>query len=47
MSIKIGIYGYGNLAKGVELAVKANPDMRLLKKLEQKNNLFPWIGECL
>ena len=29
MSIKIGIYGYGNLAKGVELAVKANPDMEL------------------
>lgn len=30
MSIKIGIYGYGNLAKGVELAVKANPDMELV-----------------
>ena len=27
MSIKIGIYGYGNLGKGVELAIGQNPDM--------------------
>ncbi len=27
MSIRIGIYGYGNLGKGVELAVKQNPDL--------------------
>ena len=27
MSIRIGIYGYGNLGKGVELAIKQNPDM--------------------
>jgi diaminopimelate dehydrogenase len=27
--IKIGIAGYGNLGRGVELAVKQNPDMRL------------------
>lgn len=27
--MKIGIYGYGNLAKGVECAVSANPDMEL------------------
>ncbi|MBO5027265.1 MAG: diaminopimelate dehydrogenase [Clostridia bacterium] len=27
MSIKIGIYGYGNLGRGVELAVAQNPDM--------------------
>ena len=27
MSIRIGIYGYGNLGRGVELAVKQNPDM--------------------
>ena len=27
MGIKIGIYGYGNLGRGVELAVKQNPDM--------------------
>ncbi|MBO6158183.1 MAG: diaminopimelate dehydrogenase [Firmicutes bacterium] len=29
MSIKIGIMGYGNLGKGVELAVGAAPDMEL------------------
>lgn len=27
MSIKIGIYGYGNLGRGVELAIRQNPDM--------------------
>ena len=29
MSIRIGILGYGNLGKGVELAVAAAPDMEL------------------
>ena len=29
MSIKIGILGYGNLGRGVECAVKQNPDMEL------------------
>lgn len=29
MSIRIGILGYGNLGKGVECAVKHNPDMEL------------------
>ncbi len=28
MSIRIGIYGYGNLGKGVELAIKQNADMQ-------------------
>lgn len=27
--MKIGIYGYGNLGKGVELAIRQNPDMEL------------------
>ena len=27
MSIRVGIYGYGNLGRGVELALKENPDM--------------------
>ena len=27
--IKVGIYGYGNLGKGVEIAIKNNPDMEL------------------
>ena len=27
--IRIGIVGYGNLAKGVECAIRQNPDMKL------------------
>lgn len=30
MSIRIGIFGYGNLGRGVEAAVKQNPDMSLV-----------------
>lgn len=30
MSIRIGILGYGNLGRGVECAVEANPDMELV-----------------
>lgn len=30
MSIRVGIIGYGNLGKGVECAIKQNPDMELL-----------------
>lgn len=29
MSIRIGIFGYGNLGKGVECAIRQNPDMEL------------------
>lgn len=29
MSIKIGIMGYGNLGRGIECAIKQNPDMQL------------------
>lgn len=29
MSIRIGIYGYGNLGRGIENAIKQNPDMTL------------------
>ena len=28
MSIRIGIYGYGNLGRGIELAILQNPDMQ-------------------
>ena len=38
---------YENVCALYKEAVKANPDTKLLKKLEQKNNLFPFIGECL
>ena len=37
MSIKIGILGYGNLGKGVELAVKNNPDMELIAVFTRRN----------
>ena len=30
MSLRIGIYGYGNLGRGVENAIKQNPDMKLV-----------------
>ena len=29
MTIRIGILGYGNLGKGVECAIRQNPDMEL------------------
>ena len=29
MSIRVGIFGYGNLGRGVECAIKHNPDMEL------------------
>lgn len=29
--IKIGIYGFGNLGKGVEIAISNNPDMELVR----------------
>ena len=28
--MKIGIYGYGNLGRGVELGVRQNPDIELV-----------------
>ena len=27
MAIRVGIYGYGNLGRGVELAIRQNPDL--------------------
>ena len=30
MSIRIGIYGYGNLGRGVECAIRQNPDMEVV-----------------
>ena len=37
MSIKIGIIGYGNLGKGVELAVLNNEDMELKTIFTRRN----------
>ncbi|MBR4892894.1 MAG: diaminopimelate dehydrogenase [Clostridia bacterium] len=37
MTIKIGILGYGNLGKGVELSVMKNPDMELKYVFTRRN----------
>ena len=29
-TIRIGIFGYGNLGRGVELAIRQNPDMEVV-----------------
>ena len=51
MTIKIGILGYGNLRKGVECAVKHNPDMELAavftrRDKESLNILTPGVKVC-
>ena len=37
--IRIGIFGYGNLAKGVELAVNAAKDMELVAVFTRRDPL--------
>lgn len=37
MTIRIGILGYGNLGKGVECAIKHNPDMELAAVFTRRN----------
>lgn len=37
MKIRIGILGYGNLGKGVECAIKHNPDMELAAVFTRRN----------
>lgn len=37
MAIRVGILGYGNLGKGVECAVKHNPDMELKAVFTRRN----------
>ncbi len=37
MQIKIGIYGYGNLGRGVECAVRQNPDLDLVAVFTRRN----------
>ncbi len=37
MSIRIGIYGYGNLGRGVELAIAQNPDMAAVGVFTRRN----------
>ena len=37
MAIRIGIYGYGNLGRGVELAIRQNPDMVAVGVFTRRN----------
>ncbi len=37
MSIRIGIYGYGNLGRGIECAIKQNSDMELVAVFTRRN----------
>ena len=37
MSIRIGILGYGNLGRGVECAIRQNPDMELVAVFTRRN----------
>ena len=37
MSIRVGIYGYGNLGKGVELALRQNADMQAVGVFTRRN----------
>ena len=37
MSIRIGILGYGNLGRGVECAIRQNPDMELKAVFTRRN----------
>lgn len=37
MSIRIGIYGYGNLGRGVECAIQQNEDMELVAVFTRRN----------
>ncbi len=53
--IRIGIAGYGNLGKGVEAAIRQNPDMELAAVLTRRGpegirirtggcRYMPWTG---
>ena len=37
MATRIGIYGYGNLGRGVEAAIKQNDDMDLVAVFTRRN----------
>ena len=37
MTIRVGIMGYGNLGRGVELALRHNPDMELKAVFTRRN----------
>ena len=44
MSIRIGIYGYGNLGRGIENAIRQNPDMTLAAVFTRRDPKTLTIG---
>ena len=44
MSIRIGIYGYGNLGRGIENAIRQNPDMTLSAVFTRRDPASLTIG---
>ena len=44
MSIRIGIYGYGNLGRGIENAIRQNPDMTLAAVFTRRDPATLQIG---
>ena len=44
MSIRIGIYGYGNLGRGIENAIRQNPDMSLAAVFTRRDPKALQIG---
>ena len=44
MSIRIGIYGYGNLGRGIESAIRQNPDMTLVAVFTRRDPSTLTIG---
>ncbi len=51
MSIRVGIYGYGNLGRGIECAIAQNPDMELVaiftrRAPESVNTVFGKAEVC-
>ena len=46
MSIRIGIYGYGNLGRGIENAIRQNPDMTLVAVFTRRDPTTLKIGSA-
>ena len=45
MKIKVGIVGWGNLGKGVRLAIQQNPDMELVSVFTRRDPSLVGAGE--
>ena len=45
MRIRIGIYGYGNLGRGVESAIRQNEDMELAAVFTRRDPCLLYTSE--